>query len=219
MNLRSLTGPVTFDLRRIGCICGIAATAGFLALYITAMIVNPNHRFGQDFLSDLGVDEKGGVRQNPWPFNLGCILAGTLAVPFAWLALRPALPPRRTSTAGVVVFSLASVFLILVGIFNENFKGIHGLVAAVFFLGMVIASLLFLKPTLEVPTLGKPIATISMVYVVLAVGFVATGSGLVEAAAVLTIVVWGFIVAVRLLLAPVTQPSVGADAQSSPASQ
>ena len=197
--------------------CGIAATAGFLILYLTAMIVNPNHRFGQDFLSDLGVDEKGGIRQNPWPFNLGCILAGSLAVPFAWLALRPALSPGRISTAGVVVFSLASVFLILVGIFNENFKGIHGLVAAVFFLGMVVASLLFLRPTLQVPALGRPVAIISMAYVVLAVGFVATGSGLVEAAAVLTIITWGFIVALRLLLAPVVQSAGGAEPRSSAA--
>src|SRR3990172_1738016 len=89
------------DRVRLGSLSGLVATFGFLLLYILAMVGHP---------------------QNPWPFNLACMVGGAFAIPFAWLALRPSLPPGRARDAGIVVFTIASVFLIQVGIFNEDYK-------------------------------------------------------------------------------------------------
>src|SRR3990172_4096669 len=157
------------DRIRLGAFLGLGSSLGFLALYLVAMATNPSYRFGSNYLSDLG-DTSGnvsGVVANPWPFNIACILGGALAIPFGFLALRPPLPRTRLSAAGVLFLAVAAFFLILVGVFNESYEGLHRLVTAVFFLGMVVALALLSRPMLSVPAFGRPMVSLNLVTLVL----------------------------------------------------
>jgi len=58
--------------------CGILAPIVFLIFYLVAWSLSPWYDFGGNYLSDLGVGE------GAWAFNTGAVVAGLLAIPFAF---------------------------------------------------------------------------------------------------------------------------------------
>src|SRR3990172_10114928 len=105
-------------LARLGPLCGLLAAVVFLALFVTAMVLDPGWRMGGMWLSDLG------GRQAAWAFNTACVLAGLLLIPYA-LSLPRVLHRGLVTWVGAVLFLVAAGFLIGVGVFTEHLCSLH----------------------------------------------------------------------------------------------
>jgi hypothetical membrane protein len=206
---------------KMGAYLGLASSIGFLALYLVAIAVNPRYVFGSNYLSDLG-DTSGQVSKvvdNPWPFNIACMVGGIFAMPFVLFTLRNVLPRTASVRAGEVVVLIAAFFLILVGVLNESFRGLHGLVTIVFFLGMVVGIGLLTPAMRRTAPFGGPMVLLNLVTLVLCFLFVAFGAAgfappFWETIAVIALVLWETAAASNVLLsaAPAASATSGVSA-------
>ncbi len=119
---------------RTGVLFGWAAVLAWFALYAVAAVSTPGYTLTGYRLSDLG----NPAAPAPWAFDSACILAGIFFLPFAWTigaGMRPWM--RRV---GSILLSLASVFLILLGVFHEGSPyDLHFLFSALFFIFFMMA--------------------------------------------------------------------------------
>ncbi len=182
------------SLERLGLLCGIAGPAVFLVLYSVAMAGDPDYVFFNNYLSDLGVGEAA------WAFNSAVIMAGLLCIPFILLGIRPNLDGGVMATLGVAAGTVGCVFLILVGVFTEDYDPTHYIVAIGFFASMLAAlgfmswSLHFTRPKTKVVT--EVTQSAFAIDVIVAVfGF----NPRTETVAVLLIIVWAVSLAVLFL--------------------
>jgi hypothetical membrane protein len=182
------------DTRRIGTTCGLLGPSVFMVLYVLAMANDHEYTFFENWLSDLGVGAAA------WAFNSAVIIAGCLTIPFALLALRPVLG------GGIIVdlavgFTLGgAVFLILVGIYTEDYEDLHSIVSVGFFLSMQIALLFYSLSFYRAPVLGKDITWFTVAVFALGAGLIAMGfDPQTETVAVLAIVLWGLVVAAAIM--------------------
>ena len=182
------------SLERLGLICGVVGPAVFLVLYSVAMAGDPDYVFFDNYLSDQGVGEAA------WAFNSAVILAGLLCIPFILLGIRPNLDGGVAATLGVLAATASCVFLILVGVFTEDYDPTHYIVSIGFFASMLAAqgfmswSLHFSK------SMGK-VAT-EVTQSAFAIGLIVAFFGfnpMTETVAVLLIIVWAMSLAVLLL--------------------
>lgn len=174
---------------------GPLAVAVFLILYSVAMSLDPGYVFGENYLSDLGVSE------GAWAFNSGVIIAGLLFLPFAFLGVRPGLGPSRTDSAAVGLMMVAGMFLVSIGIFTEDSGDLHGIVSYGFFLTMLVVLGLLGYCFDKSGPAGRPRAVITLVAFVMGLSLLPLGgTPLVETIAVLSILVWGLVVGLLLLL-------------------
>lgn len=127
---------------RTGAMCGVAAAAGWTALYLVAALGHPSYSMTENFLSDLG----DYVRSpNAWAFNLACLLAGVLAVPFAWTL--GSTVGGLGGRVGRVTLVLAAVALAGVGVFPERSPySLHTISAFGFFLLLTASQGAFIVP-------------------------------------------------------------------------
>lgn len=189
----------------------------WVALYLVAAISAMNPGFSIDgrgppngytitgnYLSDLG----NPAAPAPWAFNLGCILAGLLAIPFG-VALGATLP-RPWGRAATVLVALGGIALVGVGVFAEGSPfGLHGTFSLAFFLLLTIALAFVLKPFFGSPTFRPVAAWVTVaafvLSVVLLVTFVANVGNpyLAEHLGVFAGLAWTGTVAVHLWRAPV----------------
>lgn len=118
------------DYRRIGAYAGIAAPiVGFICI-LSAIASYPQFSWTNNALSDLGV-----VSGLTAPlFNFGLIASGFLAFIFAVVGLFNYFGRSLVGRVGVEAFEAATLALIGIGIFNENFQGTHYILSVVFFL-------------------------------------------------------------------------------------
>ena len=180
---------------RTSAILGILAPTVFLALYVTAMSIDDTYEFGENYLSDLGVGNSA------WAFNSAVISAGCLMLLMCLFGLRPVLGALLISRAAVLLFLIASIFLVLVGVFNEDFGDLHGIVSYGFFLSMYICFGVLTVAFHRSKALGT-IATIET-GIAFAIGLVVSvggGTPAVETIAVFVVLVWGYLVSIELLL-------------------
>ncbi len=177
----------------LGSISGIAATVSFAVLWAVAGTRDSEYSIFVNYLSDMGVGSAA------WAFNSGAIIAGALGIPFALLGLWPAFDRGIAATAGVAMVVVASVFLMLVGVFTEH-SDLHFPVSIGFFVSIQVA-LGFLAYTLDVTdALGRPIARITEAFFFAGVMIFLLGRNPPgETIAVMGILAWVLIVAVRRL--------------------
>jgi hypothetical membrane protein len=190
-----------WSLERLGPLCGLLAAGVWLALFLTAMVLDPTWPIGGAWLSDLG------VRQAAWAFNTACVLAGALILPYA-MSIPTLLPKGRLTWLGTFLFTAAGVFLIGVGVFTEHFYPAHGVVSLGFFGSLILGWILLAYPMQRAPVFGGVGGLLNLG----ALGVVFGSAPIVnpyalEAIVVLTAVGWGMITAVVFLLrAPAAMP-------------
>jgi hypothetical membrane protein len=182
------------DLRRMGVLSGLAAPVTFFVLYAIAAFGDPEYVFFESYLSDLGVGRMAGF------FNAAAIIAGALTIPFALLAIRPALDGGVVATAAVVLTVIGGTFLILVGVFTEDYEGIHYPVSVGFFMSMLLALLCYSWNLHFSNALGRPVTELTKLTFALGLVLVVLGgfSPQTETVAVMAIIVWGLAVAMTL---------------------
>ena len=186
---------------RLGVYCGLAAPLVFLALYCIAMVGDPEYVFFKNYLSDLGVGSMA------WAFNSAVIIAGALMIPFALLAVRPALRGGIVAELAVVLTVIAAMFLILVGVFTEDYEGTHYTVSMGFFMSFLAALFFYSMKFAFSDGFGLGISIFT--YVAFATGCLLSALGFdprTETIAVLLIIAWGLAMDITLF-----QPGADAD--------
>jgi hypothetical membrane protein len=190
-----LAMSMEFTTHRVGALCGIAGPMAFLVLYIVAMAGDPEYTFFENYLSDLGVGDAA------WAFNSGVIIAGVLAFPFALLGIRPALNEGIPTTGAIVAILVGAAFLILVGIFTEDYSPTHYYVTIGFFMSMLVALGFFSWSLHSSEPLGKGAEVITDASFALGLVLAIFGfNPITETIAVPNIVVWATAIASILLL-------------------
>ncbi len=154
---------------RTGVLFGWAAVAVWLVLYLVAAVSTPGYTITGNRLSDLGNSAAGA----PWAFNSACILAGLFFVPFMWTVGAGMSPWMRR--VGRVMLTLASVFLILLGIFHEGTPdGLHFLFSALFFILFMMGISHYAVAMWRNPRYGKVSGILSVLASGLALIFIVT---------------------------------------------
>ncbi len=178
---------------RLGVYCGLAAPLAFLALYSIAMAGDPEYVFFENYLSDLGVGRMA------WAFNSAVIIAGGLMIPFALLAVRPALRGGILAELAVGLTVMAAAFLILVGVFTEDYEGTHYIVSMGFFMSFLAALFFYSAKFAFSDEFGLGISIFT--YVAFATGCLLAALGFdprTETIAVLLIIAWGLAMDITL---------------------
>ena len=178
---------------RLGVYCGLAAPLVFLALYSIALVGDPEYVFFENYLSDLGVGRMA------WAFNSAVIIAGGLMIPFALLAVRPALRGGILAELAVGLTVMAAAFLILVGVFTEDYEGTHYIVSMGFFISFLAALFFYSAKFAFSDEFGLGISIFT--YVAFATGCLLAALGFdprTETIAVLLIIAWGLAIDITL---------------------
>ena len=119
---------------RTASIFGFAAIVAWVVLYLIAALSTPYYSITTHRLSDLGNPNAPA----PWAFNSACILAGLFFLPYAWglgAGMRPWM--RRV---GTYLLTLASISLVLIGIFHEESPyNLHFVFSGFFFILFMMA--------------------------------------------------------------------------------
>ena len=152
---------------RTGALFGWIAVATWFVLYLVAALSTPGYSITAQRLSDLG----NPAAPAPWAFNSACILAGIFFLPFA-LALGVGMRPwmRRI---GTYLLSLASIFLILLGVFHEESPyNLHFVFSALFFLLFMMAISHYAVAMWRNPRYGKVSGALSVLASGLALLFI-----------------------------------------------
>jgi hypothetical membrane protein len=179
--------------RRLAIYAGLAGPLTFMALYTFAAMGDPEYVFFTNYLSDLGVGERAVF------FNAAVIIAGGLTIPFVLLAIRPVLDGGIAATAAVILTVVAAAFLILVGVYTEDYPDLHPIVSYGFFISMLAAWGCYSWTLHFSHSLGRSITEFTKT--VTAIGIILVVFGFnprTETVAVLLIVVWGLVVAITL---------------------
>jgi hypothetical membrane protein len=119
----------------IGALIGLAVPIlAFTSIFI-AINSYPAFSWTNNALSDLGV--VAGVTSQT--FNSGLFISGLLAFTFAITGLFNYFNSNRVGKAGALTFAAATVALMAIGIFNEDFRPTHFIVSVLFFAILPIA--------------------------------------------------------------------------------
>lgn len=128
------------DLRRMlrfAGICGLAAPIVAFTCILAAIASYAPFNWVTNALSDLGV--QAGVTAPI--FNFGLVISGLLFLVFA-VGLFQSAGKSVVGKVGAFVLCLACVWLVCIGVFNENFNPLHFYVSVAFFVCMPISLLI-----------------------------------------------------------------------------
>jgi hypothetical membrane protein len=115
--------------QRTGAASGIVAPIIAFTCILAAIASYPQFSWTNNALSDLGI--VSGIT-GPL-FNFGLLASGVLAFNFAVFGLFTYFRKSWVGKIGSTVFAAATLALIAIGIFNENFSPTHYLVSVAFF--------------------------------------------------------------------------------------
>jgi hypothetical membrane protein len=115
--------------QKIGASSGIVAPIAAFVCILTAIASYPTFSWTNNALSDLGIVP--GITSSL--FNFGLLASGVLAFNFAIFGLFSYLRKSWVGKIGSAVFAVATLALIAISIFNENFSPTHYLVSVAFF--------------------------------------------------------------------------------------
>jgi hypothetical membrane protein len=118
-----------FVYQRVGAASGIIAPIIAFICIIAAIASYPTFNWSNNALSDLGV--VSGLTASL--FNLGLFASGILAFNFSIFGLFTYFGKSWISKIGSTVFGAATIALIAISVFNENFSPTHYLVSVAFF--------------------------------------------------------------------------------------
>jgi hypothetical membrane protein len=121
--------------QRIGAATGILAPIIAFTCILLAIASYPQFSWTNNALSDLGV--VSGIT-GPL-FNFGLYTCGILALFFAVFGLFAYLEKNWVGKLGAAIFAAATIALICIGIFNENFSPTHYFASVSFFVLMPIS--------------------------------------------------------------------------------
>ena len=129
------------ELSKVFKIAGIGGVATPIVSYVcifSAIASWPQFSWVENALSDLGVQQ--GITAPL--FNVGLVASGFLSLVFAVGLFRLG-GKSLLSRVGAVVFVLACVSLIGIGVFNESFSPTHFFVSVAFFVLLPVSLLVF----------------------------------------------------------------------------
>jgi hypothetical membrane protein len=145
----------------IGALIGLAVPILAFTCIFIAISSYPAFSWTHNALSDLGV-VPGMTSQT---FNFGLFASGFLGFTFAITGLFNYFDDNRVGKAGALTFAAATLALMSIGIFNEDFRPTHFIVSVLFFailpiaLWVITAGLYFKRETkLAVFTVAASIA-------------------------------------------------------------
>jgi hypothetical membrane protein len=115
--------------QRSGAGCGFAAPALAITCILIAVASYSQFSWTHNALSDLGV--VAGITGTI--FNFGLCAGGFLAFNFAVFGLFTFLNEKWVGKIGALTFAAATLALMAIGVFNENFRPTHYLVSVAFF--------------------------------------------------------------------------------------
>jgi hypothetical membrane protein len=115
--------------QRMGAASGIIAPIVAFIFILTAIASYPTFSWTNNALSDLGV--VSGLTASL--FNFGLFVSGVLAFNFSIFGLFTYFGKNRMGKIGSTVFGAATIALIAISVFNENFSPTHYLVSVAFF--------------------------------------------------------------------------------------
>ncbi len=121
--------------QRFGAATGIFAPIVAFTCILIAISSHPSFSWTSNALSDLGVI--AGI--TGLLFNFGLCASGLLALNFAVFGLYAYLGKTWVGKIGASAFAAATIALIAIGVFNENYAGTHYAVSVAFFTLMPIS--------------------------------------------------------------------------------
>jgi len=181
---------------KAGALCGLIGAIIFALMWIVAATVDSNWVLGEQTLSELGGNRPGRIF-----FNTGVILEALLSIVFVF-GLRYTLSDDNLGKAGSVVFFLAAISLLAVGIFPIT-TGVYHTVASYSFFGLsLIALIIFIKPLQSSRVFGAIFSIVTIVAILISLGFLfLTNIPTAEAVAVICLLFWSSIISIRMLTA------------------
>lgn len=177
--------------------CAPSACVVFTALYIVAVFEDPEYAIFENYLSDLGVGP------GAWAFNAGAIIGGCLLAFFAMGGVRSYFSDGMLMKGGSLLLAASGVFLVGVGMFTEDAGDVHVLTSYAFFISAFMSlAMLASGRLLLVGTIFDPFAfaSASSFLVGMAVVFAAGAKPLAETMAVFTLLAWGLLTPVTVVL-------------------
>jgi hypothetical membrane protein len=126
------------SIQEIAAIAGILAPIVAFTCILLAVASYPNFSWTNNALSDLGIIS--GIT-GPL-FNFSLCACGFLSLIFALAGLFFYFGKNWTGKLGTAVFAAASLSLIGIGIFNENFSPAHYLFSVAFFVLLPVSALI-----------------------------------------------------------------------------
>jgi len=180
---------------KAGIASGFVGLSVFLAMYSIAMASDSEYTFFENYLSDLGVGP------GAWAFNSGVIIAGALLALFAVFGLGRVMGEGRLARAATVLLALCGVFLIGIGVFNEDVEPYHYIFSVSYFLTFFFA-LIVVSASLYVTRALRRFGVITSVcasvfgLLLLPMG----GNPQSETLAVLAMVAWGLLMSCAAML-------------------
>lgn len=182
------------DLVRLGGYCGILAAICFLVGYSIAWLLSSSYVFGEDYLSDLGIQE-GALS-----FNLGLIITPIVAVPF-FLAMWNVLREHLLGKLGSLTLLISGAFLFLIGLFPEDVRPTHYIVSVLFFSAFAIALLVLAWPMIRSPVFRRIAGPLTIAIILSYSLIIPLGTGpLMETIAVFEAVVWILVTSAQMIL-------------------
>jgi hypothetical membrane protein len=128
-----------FVYQKMGAASGIIAPIIAFICILAAIASYPTFSCSNNALSDLGV--VSGLTASL--FNLGLFVSGVLAFNFSIFGLFTCFGKSWIGKIGSAVFGAATIALIAISVFNENFSPTHYLVSVAFFTLAPIALFIF----------------------------------------------------------------------------
>lgn len=178
-----------------GALCGIAAIVAFAALYSYAAANDPDYKFLDNYLSDLGVGPAA------WAFNSALVISGSLMSAFALLGMHRLLGGTLVSKAGSATLAVAGALLVNVGVFTEDSGDTHFGFSIAFFFVLLAALGLLAYAMYRTRALGRMGTVGCAASFLFGVSLLPMGIGpLTETLAVLAALAWGTLTAALMLL-------------------
>jgi hypothetical membrane protein len=115
--------------QKIGASSGIVAPIIAFICILIAIVSYPTFSWTNNALSDLGV--VSGITSSL--FNFGLFVSGVIAFTFSIFGLFTYFEKSLVGKIGSIVFGAATIALIAISVFNENFSPTHYLVSVAFF--------------------------------------------------------------------------------------
>ena len=172
-----------FDDRQWAGLLLFAGTAQFAIFLTVAEAVYPNYSVSARYISDLGV----GTAAAPI-FNASIILLGLAVLATAWFVFRAF--KDRILTIAVV---LAGIGAIGVGVFTEDFGGIHSIVSLITFVFAALSAILafrILRPPLSYLSILLGAASLVALGLYVSNTYLGLGPGGMERMIVWPVLVW-----------------------------
>lgn len=169
--------------RQLAGLLLFAGTTQFAIGMIIAEAVDPTYSVSTNYISDLGVRAGAAI------FNTSIVLLGLAILATSWFIFR-AFKDRIL----MIVVLLAGVGAIGVGVFNENFGGIHSIVSLITFLFAALSAILafrILRPPLSYLSVLLGVVSLAALGLFISNNYRGLGAGGMERMIVYPVLTWG----------------------------